>query len=105
MVVTNKNEIDLTPACRSKYRICLKDVMSGIDEAQFFDDEIILFSNDLANLEFQGDCCWIDMDFKGNCLDHASAYGNCRICYQSSRGLHTYWKFSHHVSGKPIMIN
>lgn len=38
----------------------------GIDEAQFFDDEIVRVCNDLANLGVRVIVAGLDMDFKGN---------------------------------------
>jgi thymidine kinase len=38
----------------------------GIDEAQFFDDEIVRVCNDLANLGIRVIVAGLDMDFKGN---------------------------------------
>ena len=38
----------------------------GIDEAQFFDDEIITICNDLANSGIRVIVAGLDMDFKGN---------------------------------------
>ncbi len=38
----------------------------GIDEAQFFDDEIITVCNDLANKGIRVVIAGLDMDFKGN---------------------------------------
>jgi thymidine kinase len=41
----------------------------GIDEAQFFDDEIVKICNDLANQGIRVIVAGLDMDFKGNPLD------------------------------------
>ena len=38
----------------------------GIDEAQFFDDEIVKICNDLANQGIRVIVAGLDMDFKGN---------------------------------------
>jgi len=38
----------------------------GIDEAQFFDDEIVRVCNDLANKGIRVIVAGLDMDFKGN---------------------------------------
>ena len=40
--------------------------MVGIDEAQFFDDEIVSVCNDLANKGIRVIVAGLDMDFKGN---------------------------------------
>ncbi len=38
----------------------------GIDEAQFFDDEIVQVTNDLANMGIRVIVAGLDMDYKGN---------------------------------------
>ena len=38
----------------------------GIDEAQFFDDEIVLVCNELANNGIRVIVAGLDMDYKGN---------------------------------------
>ena len=40
--------------------------MVGIDEAQFFDDEIVKVCNDLANRGVRVIVAGLDMDYKGN---------------------------------------
>ena len=40
--------------------------MIGIDEAQFFDEEIVKVCNDLANRGIRVIVAGLDMDFKGN---------------------------------------
>lgn len=69
MVVShNKNEIRSTPVpAAENIRILAQgcDVV-GIDEAQFFDDEIITICNDLANSGIRVIVAGLDMDFKGN---------------------------------------
>jgi thymidine kinase len=69
MVVShNKNEIRSTPVpAADNIRILAQgcDVV-GIDEAQFFDDEIIRVCNDLANSGIRVIVAGLDMDFKGN---------------------------------------
>ena len=40
--------------------------MVGIDEAQFFDDEIVSVCNDLANKGIRVIVAGLDMDYKGN---------------------------------------
>jgi thymidine kinase len=69
MVVShNKNEIRSTPVpAAANIRILAQgcDVV-GIDEAQFFDDEIIRVCNDLANSGIRVIVAGLDMDFKGN---------------------------------------
>ena len=42
--------------------------MVGIDEAQFFDDEIVQVCNDLANRGIRVIVAGLDMDYKGNPL-------------------------------------
>jgi thymidine kinase len=69
MVVShNKNEIRSTPVpAAANIRILAQgcDVV-GIDEAQFFDDEIVAVCNDLANSGIRVIVAGLDMDFKGN---------------------------------------
>jgi thymidine kinase len=69
MVVShNKNEIRSTPVpAAANIRILAQgcDVI-GIDEAQFFDDEIVAVCNDLANSGIRVIVAGLDMDFRGN---------------------------------------
>ena len=68
MVSHNKNEIRSTPVPASEnIRILAQgcDVV-GIDEAQFFDDEIVNVCNELANNGIRVIVAGLDMDFKGN---------------------------------------
>jgi thymidine kinase len=69
MVVShNKNEIRSTPVPAAANIAILAqgcDVV-GIDEAQFFDDEIVKICNDLANSGIRVIVAGLDMDFKGN---------------------------------------
>ncbi len=69
MVVSHsKNEIRSTPVpAAENIRILAQgcDVV-GIDEAQFFDDEIVNVCNDLANSGIRVIVAGLDMDFKGN---------------------------------------
>ena len=62
------NEIRSTPVpASSNIRILASDVdVVGIDEAQFFDHEIIAVCNDLANRGIRVIVAGLDMDFKGN---------------------------------------
>jgi thymidine kinase len=69
MVVSHdSNEIRSTPVPSSaNIRILADDVdVVGIDEAQFFDDEIVAVCNDLANRGVRVIVSGLDMDFKGN---------------------------------------
>jgi thymidine kinase len=69
MVVSHdSNEIRSTPVpAAANIRILANDVdVVGIDEAQFFDDEIISVCNDLANSGIRVIVAGLDMDFKGN---------------------------------------
>lgn len=62
------NEIRSTPVpAAANIRILADgcDVV-GIDEAQFFDDEIVRVCNDLANAGVRVIVAGLDMDFKGN---------------------------------------
>ena len=69
MVVShNKNEIRSTPVpVAENIRILAQgcDVV-GIDEALFFDEEIVAVCNDLANSGIRVIVAGLDMDFKGN---------------------------------------
>jgi thymidine kinase len=69
MVVSHDaNEIRSTPVpAAANIRILADgcDVI-GIDEAQFFDDEIVTVCNDLANSGVRVIVAGLDMDFKGN---------------------------------------
>lgn len=69
MVISHDaNEIRSTPVeSAAMMRILAQgcDVV-GIDEAQFFDDEIVSVCNDLANSGVRVIVAGLDMDFKGN---------------------------------------
>jgi len=62
------NEIRSTPVPASANIPILADGCDvvGIDEAQFFDDEIVSICNDLANKGIRVIVAGLDMDFKGN---------------------------------------
>jgi len=69
MVVSHDaNEIRSTPVpAASNIPLLANDVdVVGIDEAQFFDDEIVSICNDLANRGIRVIVAGLDMDFKGN---------------------------------------
>ncbi|WGH74889.1 thymidine kinase [Tenacibaculum tangerinum] len=68
VVSHNKNSIRSTPVpASSNIRLLANDVdVIGIDEAQFFDDEIVAVCNDLANRGIRVIVAGLDMDFKGN---------------------------------------
>tara|TARA_B100001057_G_scaffold488316_1_gene572460 strand:- start:204 stop:830 length:627 start_codon:yes stop_codon:yes gene_type:complete len=69
MVVSHDtNEIRSTPVpVSSNIRLLVNNVdVVGIDEAQFFDDEIVSVCNDLANQGIRVIVAGLDMDFKGN---------------------------------------
>jgi len=68
VVSHDANEIRSTPVPASaNIRILANDVdVVGIDEAQFFDDEIVSVCNDLANRGIRVIVAGLDMDFKGN---------------------------------------
>ena len=68
VVSHDSNEIRSTPVPSSaNIRILANDVkVVGIDEAQFFDDEIVSVCNDLANRGVRVIVAGLDMDFKGN---------------------------------------
>jgi thymidine kinase len=68
VVSHDANEIRSTPVpAAANIRILANDVqVVGIDEAQFFDDEIVSVCNDLANRGVRVIVAGLDMDFKGN---------------------------------------
>ena len=68
VVSHDANEIRSTPVPSSaNIRLLADDVdVVGIDEAQFFDDEIVRVCNDLANKGVRVIVAGLDMDFKGN---------------------------------------
>lgn len=69
MVVSHDaNEIRSTPVPAAANIRILADTCDviGIDEAQFFDDEIVTVCNDLANKGVRIIIAGLDMDFKGN---------------------------------------
>ena len=68
VVSHNDNRIRSTPVpASSNIRLLANDVdVVGIDEAQFFDDEIVAVCNDLANRGIRVIVAGLDMDFKGN---------------------------------------
>jgi|TARA_B100001093_G_C26785963_1_gene996708 thymidine kinase len=64
----DSNEIQSTPVPAATNIPILADNCDvvGIDEAQFFDDEIVKVCNDLANRGVRVIVAGLDMDFKGN---------------------------------------
>ncbi|MDX6747072.1 thymidine kinase [Polaribacter sp. PL03] len=68
VVSHNDNRIRSTPVpAAANIRLLANNVqVVGIDEAQFFDDEIISVCNDLANRGIRVIVAGLDMDFKGN---------------------------------------
>ncbi|MDO1502096.1 thymidine kinase [Winogradskyella maritima] len=69
MVISHDaNEIRSTPVPAADNIPILADGCDvvGIDEAQFFDDEIVRVCNDLANKGVRVIVAGLDMDFKGN---------------------------------------
>tara|TARA_B110000003_G_scaffold170180_1_gene169893 strand:- start:81 stop:719 length:639 start_codon:yes stop_codon:yes gene_type:complete len=64
----DSNEIKSTPVPAAANIPILADNCDvvGIDEAQFFDDEIVKVCNDLANRGVRVIVAGLDMDFKGN---------------------------------------
>jgi len=64
----DSNEIRSTPVPSAANIPILADKCEvvGIDEAQFFDDEIVKVCNDLANIGIRVIVAGLDMDFKGN---------------------------------------
>jgi thymidine kinase len=68
VVSHDENSIRSTPVPAAANIRLLADACDvvGIDEAQFFDDEIISVCNDLANRGVRVIVAGLDMDFKGN---------------------------------------
>ena len=68
VVSHNDNRIRSTPVpVASNIRLLANDVdVVGIDEAQFFDDEIVAVCKDLANRGIRVIVAGLDIDFKGN---------------------------------------
>lgn len=68
VVSHDSNEIRSTPVPAAANIPILADDCDvvGIDEAQFFDDEIVRVCNDLANKGIRVIVAGLDMDFKGN---------------------------------------
>jgi len=68
VVSHDANEIRSTPVPASANILLLADDVDvvGIDEAQFFDEEIVTVCNDLANRGVRVIVAGLDMDFKGN---------------------------------------
>jgi thymidine kinase len=68
VVSHDENSIRSTPVPAAAHIRLLADGCDvvGIDEAQFFDDEIISVCNDLANKGVRVIVAGLDMDFKGN---------------------------------------
>ncbi len=68
VVSHDENEIRSTPVPAAANIPILADGCDvvGIDEAQFFDDEIVRVCNDLANKGVRVIVAGLDMDFKGN---------------------------------------
>ncbi len=67
VVSHDENEIRCTPVPASaNIQLLASDIdVVGIDEAQFFDDEIVNICNDLANKGIRVIVAGLDMDFKG----------------------------------------
>ena len=67
VVSHDSNAIKSTPVpASSNIRILAQNVdVIGIDEAQFFDDELINVCNDLANMDIRVIVAGLDMDFSG----------------------------------------
>ena len=68
VVSHDSNEIRSTPVpAAANIRLLADDCdVVGIDEAQFFDNEIVSVCNDLANKGVRVIVAGLDMDFKGN---------------------------------------
>ncbi len=68
VVSHDENAIRSTPVpAAANIRLLADDCdVVGLDEAQFFDDEIVTVCNDLANSGIRVVVAGLDMDFKGN---------------------------------------
>ena len=68
VVSHNDNRIRSTPVPASTNILLLANDVDvvGVDEAQFFDDEIVHVCNELANRGIRVIVAGLDMDFKGN---------------------------------------
>jgi len=68
VVSHDENQIRCTPVPSSaNIRLLANEIdVVGIDEAQFFDEEIVNVCNDLANRGIRVIVAGLDMDFKGN---------------------------------------
>ncbi len=68
VVSHDENQIRSTPVPSAEHiRLLTSDVeVVGIDEAQFFDEEIVRVCNDLANKGIRVIVAGLDMDFQGN---------------------------------------
>ncbi|MEN8789924.1 MAG: thymidine kinase [Flavobacteriaceae bacterium] len=68
VVSHDENTIRSTPVPSAAHIRLLADNCDvvGVDEAQFFDDEIVTVCNDLANSGIRVVVAGLDMDFKGN---------------------------------------
>ena len=68
MISHDENQIRSTPVPAAANIPILADGCDviGIDEAQFFDDEIVQVCNDLANRGMRVIVAGLDMDYKGN---------------------------------------
>ena len=61
----------------------------GIDEGQFFDNDLIAIANELAERGVRGDHCGIGSGLHRQTLGaHAAATCGCRIHHQDARHLH-----------------
>src|SRR6056300_528576 len=67
VVSHDENEIRCTPVpAAANIRLYANEIdVVGIDEAQFFDDEIVSVCNDLANMGVRVIVAGLDMDYKG----------------------------------------
>lgn len=68
VVSHDENTIPSTPVTSAAHMRVLAEKCDvvGIDEAQFFDDELVTVCNDLANSGIRVVVAGLDMDFKGN---------------------------------------
>ena len=103
VVSHDANEIRSTPVpVASNIRLLANDVdVVGIDEAQFFDDEIVTVCNDLANQGIRVIVAGLDMDYLGNGFgpmprlmkianQTTKLHAKCDMC--GEKACHTYRK-------------
>lgn len=94
VVSHDSNYIPSSPVQSSSQILLLTNDVDvvGIDEAQFFDNELPNVCLNLANQGMRVIIAGLDMDFKGVPFTHTSFNGNCRFCDQGTCHLHGLWR-------------